>query len=39
MTRVQIPAYTLQWMRGNCYGEVIKTYRRFRQDRQAGQLR
>ena len=28
MTRVQIPAYTSQWMRGDCYGEIVKTYRR-----------
>jgi hypothetical protein len=27
MTRVQIPAYTDRWMRGDRYGEVVKTTR------------
>lgn len=26
--RVQIPAYTDAWMRGDRYGEVVKTFRR-----------
>jgi hypothetical protein len=30
MTRVQIPAYTDRWMRGDRYGNVVKTTRRVR---------
>jgi hypothetical protein len=28
MTRVQIPAYTDRWMRGDRFGELVKTSRR-----------
>ena len=27
-TRVQIPAYTDHWMRGDRFGEIIRTFRR-----------
>ena len=34
MTRVQIPAYTDRWMRGDRYGEVVGTHKS--KDRKTG---
>ena len=33
-TRVEIPAYTDAWMRGDRYGEIIQTFRHWQMKRQ-----